>query len=59
MPEHLMILRIRFGNARDGFLRDDENGFRLVFNNGHDAGETVPHLHLHILGGREMTWPPG
>jgi len=36
-----------------------EKGFRLVFNNGHDAGETVPHLHLHILGGREMTWPPG
>jgi len=36
-----------------------EKGFRLVFNNGADAGETVPHLHLHILGGREMTWPPG
>tara|TARA_B100000586_G_C19858139_1_gene321646 strand:+ start:160 stop:498 length:339 start_codon:yes stop_codon:yes gene_type:complete len=36
-----------------------KKGFRLVFNNGPDAGETVPHLHLHILGGREMTWPPG
>ena len=36
-----------------------EKGFRLVFNNGADAGETVPHMHLHILGGREMTWPPG
>ena len=36
-----------------------ENGFRLVINNGKDAGETVPHLHLHILGGRAMTWPPG
>jgi histidine triad (HIT) family protein len=36
-----------------------ENGFRLVINNGKDAGETVPHLHLHILGGRSMAWPPG
>lgn len=36
-----------------------ENGYRLVFNNGSDAGETVPHLHLHILGGRQMAWPPG
>lgn len=34
-------------------------GFRLVFNNGLDAGEAVPHLHCHILGGRKMTWPPG
>jgi len=34
-------------------------GFRLVFNNGPDAGEAVPHLHCHILGGRSMTWPPG
>lgn len=36
-----------------------KNGFRLVFNNGPDAGEAVPHLHCHILGGRKMTWPPG
>ena len=36
-----------------------QNGFRLVFNNGSDAGEAVPHLHCHILGGRKMTWPPG
>ncbi len=36
-----------------------ENGFRLVINNGKDAGESVPHLHLHILGGRSMAWPPG
>jgi histidine triad (HIT) family protein len=34
-------------------------GFRLVFNNGPDAGEAVPHLHCHILGGRKMSWPPG
>ncbi|MGY8649288.1 MAG: histidine triad nucleotide-binding protein [Verrucomicrobiia bacterium] len=36
-----------------------ENGFRLVINNGKDGGESVPHLHLHILGGRSMAWPPG
>ncbi len=36
-----------------------ETGFRLVFNNGPDAGEAVPHLHCHILGGRRMNWPPG
>ena len=35
------------------------NGFRLVFNNGPDAGEAVPHLHCHILGGRKLNWPPG
>ena len=36
-----------------------EGGYRLVFNNGRDAGEAVPHLHLHILGGRALGWPPG
>lgn len=36
-----------------------KSGFRLVFNNGRDAGEAVPHLHCHILGGRPMNWPPG
>jgi len=35
------------------------SGFRLVFNNGPDAGEAVPHLHCHIIGGRQMAWPPG
>jgi len=35
------------------------NGYRLVINNGADGGQTVYHLHLHILGGRQMQWPPG
>lgn len=35
------------------------SGYRLVINNGADGGETVPHLHCHILGGRHMAWPPG
>lgn len=34
-------------------------GFRLVINNGPDGGESVPHLHVHILGGRALSWPPG
>lgn len=34
-------------------------GYRLVLNNGPDGGESVPHLHLHLLGGRAMHWPPG
>lgn len=36
-----------------------ETGFRLVVNNGPAGGEAVPHLHIHILGGRQMQWPPG
>src|SRR5271154_3026271 len=36
-----------------------QGGYRLVINNGADGGETVPHLHVHILGGRHMAWPPG
>lgn len=36
-----------------------ERGYRLVINNGPDAGESVPHLHMHIMGGRALSWPPG
>ena len=36
-----------------------ESGYRLVFNMGADAGRSVDHLHLHVLGGRKLTWPPG
>lgn len=34
-------------------------GYRLVFNTGRNGGQTVDHVHLHLLGGRAMTWPPG
>jgi histidine triad (HIT) family protein len=37
----------------------DVGGYRVVINHGHDGGESVPHLHLHVLGGRRMRWPPG
>jgi histidine triad (HIT) family protein len=34
-------------------------GYRIVINNGPDGGESVPHLHCHLLGGRALSWPPG
>lgn len=37
----------------------DASGYRLVINHGRDGGESVPHLHVHVLGGRPMKWPPG
>ena len=42
-----------------GKLGLDGTGYRLVINNGEDGGETVPHMHIHILGGRRLAWPPG
>jgi histidine triad (HIT) family protein len=36
-----------------------QGGYRVVFNTGPDAGQTVPHVHAHVLGGRAMAWPPG
>jgi histidine triad (HIT) family protein len=36
-----------------------QNGYRVVINNGNDGGQTVYHLHFHILGDRQMRWPPG
>lgn len=37
----------------------DESGYRLVFNTGRDGGQTVFHVHCHVLGGRGLSWPPG
>jgi histidine triad (HIT) family protein len=50
---HLMLVARRV--AAEAGLED----YRLVVNNGSGAGQTVFHLHLHVLGGRPMTWPPG
>ncbi len=36
-----------------------DSGFRLVVNHGRDAGESVPHMHVHLLAGRALAWPPG
>ncbi|HHJ52127.1 MAG TPA: histidine triad nucleotide-binding protein [Caldithrix abyssi] len=40
-------------------LHLDEQGFRLVINEGRDAGQTIFHLHMHMLSGRRLMWPPG
>jgi histidine triad (HIT) family protein len=52
---HLLLKAAEVANQ----LGLTQSGFRLVFNNGPDAGEAVPHLHCHILGGRHLGWPPG
>ncbi|MFQ3680322.1 MAG: histidine triad nucleotide-binding protein [Pseudanabaenaceae cyanobacterium] len=51
---HLLVVAAQV--AREQGLT---NGYRLVINNGADAGQTVFHLHLHLLGGRSLQWPPG
>lgn len=50
-----------FAAARDVAAMDGltDGGYRLVINNGEDAGQSVAHIHLHVLGGRRMSWPPG
>jgi histidine triad (HIT) family protein len=50
-----MMLKVRLIAEQEGLA----NGYRVVTNIGADGGQTVNHLHFHILGGRSMTWPPG
>ena len=50
----LMAVASKLGRERGG-----DCGFRLVVNTGADGGQTVGHLHVHVLAGRPMTWPPG
>ena len=52
---HLLLTAAQV--ARDRGI--SESGYRLVLNVGEDAGMSVPHLHIHLLGGRAMKWPPG
>ena len=49
----LMAVAAKLGNERG------PKGFRLVINSGDEGGQTVGHLHVHVLAGRRMTWPPG
>ncbi|MGC6427246.1 MAG: histidine triad nucleotide-binding protein [Akkermansiaceae bacterium] len=51
-----MMLKVGEIARSQGFAED---GFRTVINNGAHGGEAVPHLHLHLLAGRQMQWPPG
>jgi len=52
---HLLLVAAQVAKT----LGLDDSGFRIVINNGKDGGETVPHLHVHLLGGRSLQWPPG
>ncbi len=52
---HLM-LKVSEIAAAEGIA---EGGFRTVINTGENGGQTVPHLHIHIMGGRSLQWPPG
>jgi histidine triad (HIT) family protein len=50
---HLVAIATRVAHDFGG------GGFRLVVNTGEEGGQTVDHVHMHVLGGRQMTWPPG
>lgn len=54
--DHLYLL-----NAAKNIAEQEQltGGYRLVINEGEDGGQTVPHLHAHLLGGRKLEWPPG
>jgi len=60
-PGDAEVLADMFAAARQ--VAEDEGvagrGYRLVFNVGEDASNSVPHLHLHVIGGRRLAWPPG
>jgi histidine triad (HIT) family protein len=51
---HLMLIASKIAET-EGL----HSGYRLVLNSGDEGGQAVPHLHIHILGGRQMNWPPG
>ena len=60
-PEHDAIVGAVVRAAREVAHLEgvSERGYRSVINTGPDANNTVPHLHVHVLGGRSMSWPPG
>ena len=60
-PEDGDVVAQMFVAAKEVAAADgvDASGYRTVFNVGADSGQSVPHLHLHVLGGRQMAWPPG
>ena len=51
-----LLLKVGEIARQEGY---EDEGFRVVINNGKNGGETVPHLHLHLLAGRQLQWPPG
>ena len=57
--ETMLGRTLRFAAEVASELGLDAGGYRIVTNTGADAGQSVDHLHLHVLGGRSLTWPPG
>ena len=57
--ERLLGSLLRFAAEVASELGLDADGYRIVTNTGKNAGQSVDHLHFHVLGGRKMTWPPG
>jgi histidine triad (HIT) family protein len=57
--EQLLGELLRFSAAVASELGLDGDGYRIVTNTGKNAGQSVDHLHLHVLGGRKLSWPPG
>jgi histidine triad (HIT) family protein len=57
--ERLLGSLLAFAAAVAGEQGLNKEGYRIVTNTGRNAGQSVDHLHLHVLGGRKMTWPPG
>jgi histidine triad (HIT) family protein len=53
------MFRAAVAVAEDEGLSAPDHGYRTVFNTGPEAGQSVPHAHLHVLGGRRLAWPPG
>ncbi|MBR00828.1 MAG: histidine triad nucleotide-binding protein [Verrucomicrobiales bacterium] len=51
-----LLLKVGEIARQEGYAED---GFRVIINNGPHGGEAVPHLHLHLLAGRQLQWPPG
>lgn len=58
-PDHALMGHLLLTVKRVAEQVGLTNGYRVVINTGDDGGQTVDHLHLHILGGRPMAWPPG
>jgi histidine triad (HIT) family protein len=56
---HLLSTATEIAQQQGLGLHQNGGGFRLVINTGPDGGQTVDHLHVHLLGGRPMSWPPG
>ena len=55
---HLLVAAAKVAKL-EGVTEEDDNGYRIVINDGASASQSVFHLHVHVIGGRDMTWPPG